>query len=107
VETPVLAAAEELSAPSMSVAGPRISTPWSAGDDLILLGYELWRPAHVRIRLMNSNGAEVQVLVDGRQQSGTHVIGIQRDRLPEDVRRYIFEADGMRSIMEFSPDQAE
>ena len=104
VEAPALAEAEELSAPSISLPAPRISTPQPAGDGLILLGYDLWRPAHVRVRLMNSAGAEVQVLVDGVRDPGTHIIGIERARLPEDVRRYIFEADGMRSVMDFVPD---
>ncbi|MCB2206046.1 family 10 glycosylhydrolase [bacterium] len=103
VELPPIAEAEEVSAPSITMPGPRISTPQYAGSDHILLAFELWRPADVRIRLMDSNGAEAMVLVDGRQSAGTHIIGIQTSRLPEDVQRYIFEADGMRSIMDFQP----
>ncbi|MBE0642790.1 MAG: family 10 glycosylhydrolase [Bacteroidetes bacterium] len=95
---------ETLPAPSMPVFEPRISTPQSAGAGIILLGYELGQPAFVRLRLMDGNGAEALVLVDGWQGAGTHMIGIERDRLPDDVRRYIFEAGDLRSIMEFTPE---
>ncbi|MFZ1731065.1 MAG: family 10 glycosylhydrolase [Bacteroidota bacterium] len=92
---------ESIAAPSMAVFGPRISTPQAAGDNLILLGYELDQPVFVRLRLMDANGAEALVLVDGWEEAGAHVIGIDRSRIPEDVKRYIFEAGELRSIMEF------
>jgi uncharacterized lipoprotein YddW (UPF0748 family) len=89
-------------APSMPVFGPRISTPVAAGEGTILLGYELDHAAFVRLRLMDEHGAEAVVLVDGWQEAGTHVMGLVRDRLPTNVRRYIFEAGDMRSIMDFT-----
>jgi hypothetical protein len=76
--------------------------PQAAGADLILLGYELDQPLFVRLRLMDASGAETLVLVDGWQDSGAHVIGIDRDRMPDGVKRYIFEAGDLRSIMEFT-----
>jgi uncharacterized lipoprotein YddW (UPF0748 family) len=93
---------ESVAAPSMPVFEPRISTPQSAGAGIILLGYELGQPEFVRLRLMDRNGAEALVLVDGWQGAGTHMIGIERDRLPDDVQRYIFEAGDLRSIMDFT-----
>lgn len=93
----------EISAPSIAVPGPGISRPQRSGD-LVLLGYELQRDAYVRLRLMNSTGAEVLVLVDGMRTAGTHVLGIERSRLPEDIRRYIFEAGDIRYVMDFAPD---
>lgn len=95
-------AEEIVAAPSIPVFEPRISTPQAAGNDLVLLGYELGQPEFVRLRLMDSNGAESLVLVDGWQGTGTHVIGIERDRLPDDVRRYFFEAGDLRIIMDFT-----
>jgi len=94
---------EELSAPSIAVPGPTISMPQNAGP-LVLLGYELQQDAYVRLRLMNSAGAEVLVLVDGMRSAGTHVLGIERSRLPDDIHRYIFEAGDVRYIMDFSLD---
>lgn len=88
-------------APSMPVFGPRISTPIAAGGNTILLGYELDHAAFVRLRLMDSNGAELLVLIDGWQGAGTHIVGIERDRMPDDVQRYIFEAGETRTIMDF------
>lgn len=106
-EAAVLAEAEELTAPSIAVPAPRISTPQFAGDDIILLGYEIHESLQVRIRLMDSKGAEVMVLVDGMQEPGTHVIGMERARMPEDIARYIFEAGDLRSIMEFELQQPD
>jgi uncharacterized lipoprotein YddW (UPF0748 family) len=106
-EAIAIAASEEYAAPSINLPGPRISTPQAAGDNLILLGYELWEAAYVRVRLMDGDGAEVMVLVDGVQDPGTHVIGIERSRLPQDVKRYIFETGDMRSIMDFSLSDAD
>jgi uncharacterized lipoprotein YddW (UPF0748 family) len=99
-----IAAANEapgVAAPSMPVFGPRISTPIAAGGNTILLGYELDHAAFVRLRLMDSNGAELLVLIDGWQGAGTHIVGIERDRMPEDTQRYIFEAGETRTIMDF------
>jgi hypothetical protein len=96
-----IAASAELSAPSIAVPGPRVSAPQAAGDDLVLLGFELHEERFVRLRLMNADGAEVLVLVDGPQFPGTQLIGVQRSRLPEDVSRYIFEADDIRYVMDF------
>ena len=96
------AAVPELPAPSIPVTGPRISAPVAAGAENILIGYELDHAAFVRLRLMDADGAEALVLVDGWQDAGTHVLGIVRDRLPSDVQRYIFEAGELRTIMDFS-----
>ncbi|MFA6233607.1 MAG: family 10 glycosylhydrolase [Bacteroidota bacterium] len=93
---------ESIAAPSIPVFGPCISTPLAAGGNLILLGYELDQPVFVRLRLMDSDGAEALILVDGWQDAGMHVIGIDRSRMPDDVTRYIFEAGELRSIMEFT-----
>ncbi len=95
-------AEETIAAPSMQVFGPRISAPQAAGEDLVLLGFELDQSAFVRLRLMDANGAEALILVDGWQDAGAHVIGIERNRLPKDVKRYIFEAGDMRNIMDFT-----
>jgi uncharacterized lipoprotein YddW (UPF0748 family) len=102
---PALAENQEprtLPAPSIPMPGPQISAPVAAGDGTILLGYVLEQAAFVRLRLMDANGAEALVLVDGWQESGTHMLGIVRARLPGDVSRYIFEAGDLRSVMEFT-----
>lgn len=102
---PAIAAAEpqpSMPAPSIPVSGPRISVPVDAGHGTILLGYELGEPAFVRLRLMDANGAEALVLVDGWQEAGTHVLGLVAAQLPDDVSRYIFEAGDLRSIMDFT-----
>ena len=102
---PAIAVAEaqpSIPAPSIPVSGPRISVPVAAGEGIILLGYELGEPAFVRLRLMDANGAEALVLVDGWQEAGTHLLGLVAAQLPDDVSRYIFEAGDLRSIMDFT-----
>lgn len=88
-------------APSIPVFVPRISAPIAAGDATILLGFELDHASFVRLRLMDGNGAELLVLVDGWQGAGTHIVGIERERMPDDMRRVIFEAGETRHMIDF------
>lgn len=87
-------------APSIPVFTPRISAPVTAGDATILLGFELGHAAFVRLRLMDSNGAELLVLIDGWQGAGTHIVGIDRKRMPDDLRRIVFEAGDVRRVID-------
>lgn len=100
--TPLAEEGGMLAAPSLPLFGPRISDPVAAGDEIILLGYELDHAAFVRLRLMDGNGAELFVLIDGWQGAGAHIVGIERSRMPDDVKRYIFEADELRNVVEFT-----
>ncbi len=97
----VTTSTKPLPAPSLVSATPQVSEAIPALDDLRLIAFTLPEAAHVRLRLMDSRGAEVFILVDEPKPSGTFVIGIEKTNLPDDIARFVFEAGTYRLVREF------
>ena len=92
-----------VAAPSIVQSAATISEPEvTENGQLILLAYSVPSSQDVRIRLMDENGAEVMILVDERSDPGTYVIGIEKNKLPEHIERYVFEAGRSRILRNFS-----
>jgi len=93
-----------LPAPSIPVSVARVSSLVPFAGTLALLGFELPHTMFVRLRLMDENGAEVQVLLDEFIDAGLHVIGIELERLRKNVVSYIFEIGDERFNLPFEID---
>ncbi len=83
--------------PSLRPAGPRLSVPQPFGDRLLLVGYLLPHGGRVRLRLIDEEGATLRMLVDIDQGAGLHLVGIERERLPEGAVTLVLEAGGART----------
>ena len=94
VPAPPLAAEPIAPPPLIDVLVTTVSEPVFFGEDLILIGYTLSRRSHVRLRLMDDKGSEAGGLIDGMQDAGMHLVGIERSKLTVDVEAYVFEAGG-------------
>ncbi|MCZ7558168.1 MAG: family 10 glycosylhydrolase [Bacteroidia bacterium] len=68
-------------------------------DDLMLLGYELPRPAHVRLRLLDEDSAELALLYDGYADAGVHVLGVELDKLDGEAAHTVFESGELRVVL--------
>ncbi len=101
--TTVLAMQEQrLAAPSFDLPSAVISDPVLLPDGGLLLAYTVPEPAATRVRLMDDQGTELAVLVDDVQSAGMHLLGLERDRVPADVRRVVFECGPVRLYRPFS-----
>jgi uncharacterized lipoprotein YddW (UPF0748 family) len=83
--------------PSLRPAAPRLSVPQPYGEHLLLVGYLLPQGGRVRLRLIDDEGANLRTLVDTEQSAGLHLVGIERDRLPDGAVTMVLEAGGART----------
>jgi uncharacterized lipoprotein YddW (UPF0748 family) len=100
--TAVLAGLRLLPAPSRKPELPQVSAPQAVGDSLILIAFSVTTRDMTRLRLMNENGAEIQILFDEMKEPGTYVIGLSKNKLPEQVHHYVYEAGTVRIIQPFT-----
>jgi len=98
--TTSIAARGKIPAPSISFAQPALASS-DAGDDLLLIGYEVSAPGNVRVRLMDERGAEVVILVDEMKSPGTYLIGVERGRLFEGIASVLYEEGTHRILQPF------
>ncbi len=99
-ELPLIAAAAR-PAPRLRLNEARMCSPVAVNDELVLLGYELPHGMQVRLRLLNEDGAEIAVLLDGFVAEGLHVLGLEMDLLEEEVATCVLEAGDERIVVPF------
>lgn len=88
--------------PSHARTAPRLAEPVFHGERLLLVAYQLPAPADMRLRLMDGDGAELAVLVEGRIDAGTHMLGLDLDRLPPRAARLVFETGETTQLRELT-----
>jgi uncharacterized lipoprotein YddW (UPF0748 family) len=81
----------------------RAARPVFVGDGLLLLGYELPRPAHVRLRLLDEDNAELALLFDGYSNAGVHVLGVELEMLDGEAAHTVFESGDLRVVLPLVP----
>jgi uncharacterized lipoprotein YddW (UPF0748 family) len=81
----------------------RAARPVLVGDGLMLLGYELPRPAQVRLRLLDEDNAELALLFDGYADAGVHVLGVELKMLEGEAAHAVFESGELRVVLPFVP----
>lgn len=77
----------------------RVARPVFVAADLMLLGYELPRPAHVRLRLLDEDSAELALLYDGYADAGVHVLGVELEKLDGEAAYTVFESGELRVVL--------
>ncbi len=105
-DLPTAAIAERRPLPHIPIERALMTEPIRIGANLVLLGYEVPRAMHVRLRLMNPEDAEVVVLFDGYASAGVHILGIELDRLDDVIESCVFEAGGWRVVLPFHDDKS-
>ncbi len=97
------AIARRLPAPSIALPENGVSTPILGPAGLVLIAYTVAERGPVRLRLLDTRGAEAAILVDEESEPGTYIVGIERAKLPAEIERYVFEVGGMRMLRAFAP----
>jgi len=79
-----------------------LAAPLEFNEHLLLIGFTLASPGKVRLRLLDSDQEELYILLDEYRDAGTYVVGIERNRMPDDVVYCVMETAG-RTYERFLP----
>lgn len=87
-----------LPAPAIPLPAGSVSQVTDAGEGLLLVGYTVESRSRVRVSLLDERGAEAGALVDGIQDPGTYVVGIERGALGERIRTCLVECGNLGAL---------